>query len=303
MTGLHPFGQHFRYWREKRGYSLKEAAGDIVSPQFLSQFEQGKKGMSVEHLSRLLMSIGVDWSDFLMGYKGERVDYAYHLIGNHPVPGQGAKLREALAPYYHDNPQLKEFFLAGQRGFHTVQELDKMTLPDGVDRYLEAILSQTAPNAIETDLYIMYRYHFPLSYVLDMKNRWITQLDQVLEARDVTGVHNTLLSLATTVYYLSERAYYVEAQKLIDELRVLLKKSANRFYADFFIAIILLDSQQVYLWLRQNRSEALERAREIIALYDQMFAFTGDAYLIERRTNFIRNVNQLNKTGKPLYED
>lgn len=58
MENLYPFGTTFKYLREARGLSLKEAASDIVSPQFLSQFEKGDKGISLENFAKLLIVIG-----------------------------------------------------------------------------------------------------------------------------------------------------------------------------------------------------------------------------------------------------
>ena len=52
MENLYPFGATFKYLREARGLSLKEAASDIVSPQFLSQFEKGDKGISLENFAK-----------------------------------------------------------------------------------------------------------------------------------------------------------------------------------------------------------------------------------------------------------
>ena len=50
MENLYPFGATFKYLREARGLSLKEAASDIVSPQFLSQFEKEKKEFHLKTL-------------------------------------------------------------------------------------------------------------------------------------------------------------------------------------------------------------------------------------------------------------
>ena len=70
MSSSSPFGPTFRKIREARGLSLKEVAADIVSPQFLSQFERSQKGVTIETFSRLLLSMGVDWDTFLSHYPG-----------------------------------------------------------------------------------------------------------------------------------------------------------------------------------------------------------------------------------------
>ena len=53
MSSSSSFGPTFRKIREARGLSLKEVAADIVSPQFLSQFERSQKGVTIETFSRL----------------------------------------------------------------------------------------------------------------------------------------------------------------------------------------------------------------------------------------------------------
>lgn len=82
-----------------------------------------------------------------------------------------------------------------------------------------------------------------------------------------------------------------------------MKQSVYRFYQDFFIALILLESREVYLWLKQNKAEALTKARQILNMYNSMYDFSSDAYIKEYRSEFIKNVNRLNKTGKHIYED
>ncbi|MBJ6745006.1 helix-turn-helix transcriptional regulator [Streptococcus sp. 121] len=44
--------------------SLKEAAGDIISPQLLSQFELGKKNVSLSNFDQLLASVGISLLEF-----------------------------------------------------------------------------------------------------------------------------------------------------------------------------------------------------------------------------------------------
>ncbi|MGF0112909.1 helix-turn-helix domain-containing protein, partial [Streptococcus sp. SGI.013] len=42
-------GKVFKYLREKRGLSLKEAAADTVTPQFLGRFEKGQSSLSIDN--------------------------------------------------------------------------------------------------------------------------------------------------------------------------------------------------------------------------------------------------------------
>ncbi|WP_155286857.1 helix-turn-helix domain-containing protein [Lacticaseibacillus zhaodongensis] len=53
------FGAAFRELRRAKGFTLKEAAGDVVSPQFLSQFERGESQISYARLNDVLTNIRV----------------------------------------------------------------------------------------------------------------------------------------------------------------------------------------------------------------------------------------------------
>ena len=61
MSSSSPFGPTFRKIREARGLSLKEVAADIVSPQFLSQFERSQKGVTIETFSLAVYGGGLGY--------------------------------------------------------------------------------------------------------------------------------------------------------------------------------------------------------------------------------------------------
>lgn len=62
--GVSRYGKAFRKIRKERKISLKEAAGDIISPQLLSQFELGKKNVSLSNFDQLLVSVGISLLEF-----------------------------------------------------------------------------------------------------------------------------------------------------------------------------------------------------------------------------------------------
>lgn len=303
VQNRHPFGSHFRFWRERRGLSLKEAAGDIISIQHLSQFELGKKNISITTLSRLLVSIGVDWIDFMTNYRGERVDYAFTLLDSKPQSSHITRLKQELDGYYDDNPILKEMFLVSQLGIDNSSEVEGATLPSNAQHLIDSVSEQKFLNAIENDVYAIYQNYFPLSFVLAYKDMKLERLTEDMEMRDLTSIHNDILALATTVVYLSNNGYYIECQKLIDVLRERYKQSSYMFFSDFLIAQVLLEAQQVYLYLRQDKPEAFPKAREVIEIFEQIYKFTGDSYIVKRKTDFLRTFNLLNTSGKLLYED
>lgn len=66
------YGQAFRKIRKEQKVSLKEAAADIISPQLLSQFELGKKNVSLTNFDQLLESIGVSLLEFAQALELEK---------------------------------------------------------------------------------------------------------------------------------------------------------------------------------------------------------------------------------------
>ncbi|MBF8970408.1 helix-turn-helix transcriptional regulator [Streptococcus mitis] len=54
--------------------SLKEAAGDIISPQLLSQFELGKKNVSLSNFDQLLASVGISLLEFARELELEKLE-------------------------------------------------------------------------------------------------------------------------------------------------------------------------------------------------------------------------------------
>lgn len=63
-------GVRFKYYREKKGMTIKETATGIVSPQFLRKFEKGDSDISFTNLLLLLERIQVTMKEFI--YEEER---------------------------------------------------------------------------------------------------------------------------------------------------------------------------------------------------------------------------------------
>ena len=59
------WGENFKRFRESRGMSLKEAAGDFCTPQYLGRFEKGMQKINTELLDLLIGRLGVGVSIIL----------------------------------------------------------------------------------------------------------------------------------------------------------------------------------------------------------------------------------------------
>ena len=129
MSSSSPFGPTFRKIREARGLSLKEVAADIVSPQFLSQFERSQKGVTIETFSRLLLSMGVDWDTFLSHYPGLTIQNFSPILMKH-INQENMdflsiieRLKHEKSPVAEENKELWQLYLRSleMQQFHETQ--------------------------------------------------------------------------------------------------------------------------------------------------------------------------------------
>ncbi|WP_024406478.1 helix-turn-helix domain-containing protein [Streptococcus suis] len=301
LSSVHNIGPHFREMRIKRGLSIKEAARDIVSPQFLSQFEKGKKGISVENFSRLLISIGLDWIDWADTYRGDRSEsYTYFTFeltehNDHNYAKSLPKVREAMKHHNLDNPELKELAfnlisLVSQAGSTHFDKKEKLI------QQVKLLLERASfYNTLETDLFNIFIEELPYKLVRSLE---IIFLDNYLNNYSLNCIHNFHYSLVSIVKYYRNREYYLEAQRLIDNIRT----EHTEFQHRFVYETIELEIQEIFLWLQQNKVEAIPKARKIIDFYDNMRALSSNCerFILGKHT-FIEQFNQYNKTGFDLY--
>lgn len=303
MSSLQSIGGTFKMLREKRGYTLKEAAGTIVTPQFLSQFERDKKSMSVENFSQLLVSIGVDWDEFAQQYDGERVMTIYRIVNdylqdkNHKghMSSIAVGIKDHLKEHYSANPDLKElvirlFTLYDSSVYHQPLEVtDK-------DRYfIEQLGSREIFNLPEYDFIALLIDEFPLSLVLTLRDTFLASHQLALNLNSRTNSHGTLIYI---ISYLSRHGYPIEAQKTIDAMRENIFNMDHRMIYEK----IELDIEEIYNLLRQNKVEALAMARDMIALLETLENYTEHKRHILKTDEFKKTAFALNKTGKPLYD-
>lgn len=64
-------GPTFKQLREQKNFSVKETAGEIVTPQFLRKYEAGKCDISLNNFLKLLARINVTLNEFTQQYEGE----------------------------------------------------------------------------------------------------------------------------------------------------------------------------------------------------------------------------------------
>ena len=297
---IHPFGLTFKKMRESRGFSLKEAARDIVSPQFLSQFEKGKKGMSIENFSRLLISIGLDWSNFVDFYEGDRID-AWALTWSKLVDSgihyeqYIPEAMKSLKDYYQDNHEMKEYVMTFMKVFQRYQSGNFEGMEKEIEKIKVHLTKINCLNLLEEDLTNALIEKFPLKLVEKLEKTFLDNFKKSSDYNALTNAHNSLLFI---IGYYSTRGYYLRADQLINKIKEL--RSIDAFRMSYDMA--MLEREEVFHLLRQNKAEAIPKARNVINFFRLMKEFApGNEYYIEVLPSFITKVNQANHTGIELF--
>ena len=281
------YGQAFRQLRLDRGYSLKEAAGNIISPQMLGVFEHGKSGISLNNFGRLLIRIGATWNDFFRYYNGESILKELSLSDEILV-----KINNG---HYYDGFKLVES--SYQSYFQTLSLTSKLT-----DDELEIVLNYL--NRIDT--WGIFEYSV-LSYILAdcpyemVKYRSGKILDAMANNKKsfLSSKKEDIAILIHMIGYFSRKAYFKDANKLIAELENILKSpSYNHLYTEKFN----FKFYQAMNFLRQNNPKGLEIARDCIRFLEAFEALDNSNASAIDKNKILSAVSVLNKTGIPFKE-
>lgn len=300
------YGMAFRHLRIDRGYSLKEAAGNIVTPQMLGVFEKGKSNISISNFGRLLIRIGATWEDFFRYYDGESIFKELSIaeeIGAKIHSGHnydGLKLVEsAFDGDYSDNPILKDIFqLSYQSFFHTLNLTSKLSKEEilFIVTYLERI-----------DTWGIFEYSI-LSYVLaDCPYEMIKYRSNKLLQSIINDKHSFLQTkkedinvLIYMIGYFSKNGYFKDADSLLTKLEKVLQKPS---YLRMFTEKFNLKFYQAMHLLRQNNPQGLDIAKDCIRFLEAYEALDGSNASAIDKNNIYSAVSALNKTGIPFTID
>lgn len=304
MSSIHPFGPTFKKLREIRGLSLKEAAGEIISPQFLSQFEKEQKGMSIENFSRLLISIGLDWQDFISEYKGDRIGclddilMEYTKEENNDIVSVINRLKKESIPFVRDNREIWIQYVNSIEKMYNKSLSVQNSIDDIDPKILENIKSIPYHylNEIEQNYALGLIDFLPYKNISKIANECT---DMLFKSMDANTLCSNIITLIQIMNYLSNKSYYIECQKLID------KVNEARKYNPLITTNMSLqiEAQDVYNLLQQNKKEGIYKARKVKKAFEALVALENfGPHLVQNKTRFELRVNELNKTGLHLYE-
>ncbi|MBP2624230.1 helix-turn-helix domain-containing protein [Streptococcus oricebi] len=303
-NSLTTYGAAFRKLRQDRGFNLKEAAGDIISPQFLSKFERNQSGITLENFGRLLVRIGASWDDFLNYFEGESVN---RLLGEMREDinniystedfykmSQIAKKSAGLS--YSDNPFLKNLFACLTK-IH-LQNLTKQgaSLEQEIDQ-LKTYLAR-----IDTwgDLeWTIYPFVLPQCSI-DMVRFRTKQAFQILldhSDRVAYDARVFIYCIFHALKYFHTLAAYEDANYFIQLLTEEFKKSK---YITFTYEYLYLKCYTAIISLCQKDAGGIEAAKSCLQLMEMLEEDFGMTYLTVTKNNFFSSINQIRPEEDPI---
>ena len=299
---LKHYGEIIQKIRQDRNMTLKEAAGDVITPNNLSRFEKGLSSIKVDTFFEILSRFNLD-----------EIDYAEVLH----IQNDGSQRVKQIINALSKNDRTKAIQILGKKSewgniieYYTLKlgilnqenEMDKLT-PDQVEAINYLI------NYIFS-LDTLYIRDFTIIEILLQFNIQSFELKflEYLEKLILKGLEDSnndeyfYRRYAMTGLFLirtySRYGYYDKAEKLIYKLNIII---TQEFACEFAIfPLFLLKMYEVYNLLRQDNPKAIERANTVIHYMDAQNDLFPLAYLFETKNMFIQDVQRLNKTGIPF---
>ncbi|MDY4553755.1 MAG: helix-turn-helix transcriptional regulator [Streptococcus hyointestinalis] len=301
MTDLYPFGQTFKQLRIARGLSLKEAAANVVSPQFLSRFEKGEKGISLENFTRLLIVIGLEWNDFVTAYANNggdclefpSIEFSKHVTNEEDILRYAPEYEKLFDTYLTDNPLQADMLLKVVKLGHypTIPKTDETVAK--IQPIINHLAKLEVFNPIELEIYCRIVNHCPLELVEHMSKQLLLMYKQDADTNTYIRLLNCLVF---TVQYFSGQGYYIKADDIVQKVKAL--QTFERGYLS--TSLMLLEVSHIYNQFRWNKPEAIPLAKNMLN-YLESAKFIDENYY----SNFIKaslyQCNRLNKTGLDLF--
>ena len=296
------YGEIIQKIRQDRNMTLKEAAGDVITPNNLSRFEKGLSSIKVDTFFEILNRFNLD-----------EIDYAEVLH----IQNDGFQRVKQILNALSKNDRTKAIQILGKKSdwgniieYYTLKlgilnqenEMDKLT-PDQVEAINYLI------NYIFS-LDTLYIRDFTIIEILLQFNIQSFELKflEYLEKLILKGLEDSnndeyfYRRYAMTGLFLirtySRYGYYDKAEKLIYKLNIIITQEFAYEFAIF--PLFLLKMYEVYNLLRQDNPKAIERANTVIHYMDAQNDLFPLEYLFETKNMFIKDVQRLNKTGIPF---
>ena len=289
--------------RQDRNMSLKEAAGDAITPNNLSRFEKGLATVKVDTFFEILSKFNLDGEDYVeIFHIQDKSSLRAREIINALSKKDKIKARQILGKK-SDWGNVIKYYLLKLDIFSIDNKRDELT-PDVVEainyliNYMFSIdtLYIRDFRIIELLLLVDGQY-FELKFLEYLEKLIVKGLEEAKHISDhFSRRYAQTGRLLVRIY--SRYGYYDKAEKLIYKLKIVLSEV---FYYEFSVfQQFYLNIFEVYNLLRQNNPKAIERANAVIHYIDAQNDLFPLAHMFTIKNEFIQEVQRLNKTGIPF---
>ena len=297
------YGEIIHKIRQDRNMTLKEAAGDAITPNNLSRFEKGLATVKVDTFFEILKKFNLELADYaeVLHIKDEDTQRSRQFL----VEFQKQDLTKArqILGKKSDWGNTVTYYALKLVTINETKTLDKCT-PDEVEaiHYLIDYISKIDTLYISDFVIIELLFNVPdqffeLKFLEYLEKLIIKGLEERKYVSDFIEFRYANSGASLSRAY-SRYGYYDKAEKLIYKLKLIL---SQRFPAYIAIhPILFLNIYEVYNLLRQNNPKAIERANTLLHYIDAQNNLFPLAWMFETKNIFVQEVKRLNKTGIPF---
>ncbi len=289
--------------RQDRNMSLKEVAGDTITPNNLSRFEKGLATVKVDTFFEILFRLSLDPEDYAeVLYIQDEDDQRVKQFGNAFIKNDMTKARQILGKK-SDWTNAIEYYVRKLCTYNQAKKLDEFT-PDELEtvHYLIDYISSIDTLYIRdfgiiTNLLQFNAQFFEVQFLEYLENLVLEGLE---EGKYTTMDFGRLYAHCSVnlVRVYSRYGYYDKAEKLIYKLKLILSQGIHALIS--INPLFLLNMYEVYNLLRQNNPKAIERANTVLHYIDAQNNLFPLAKMFETKNIFVQEVQRLNKTGIPF---
>lgn len=289
--------------RQDRNMSLKEAAGDAITPNNLSRFEKGLATVKVDTFFEILFRLNLDPADYtevlhIQNEDSQRVIQFQNAFSKKDM----TKARQILGKK-SDWTNAIEYYEVKLYTYNQAKKLDEFT-PDELEtvHYLIDYISSIDTLYIRdfciiTNLLQLNAQFFEVQFLEYLENLVVEGLEEVKYTTMDFG-HIYAHCSVNLVRAYSRYGYYDKAEKLIYKLKLILSQEVHAIIS--INLLFLLNVYEVYNLLRQNNPKAIERANILLHYIDAQNDLFPLSHMYTWKNEFIKDVQRLNKTGIPF---
>lgn len=297
------YGEIIQKIRQDRNMTLKEAAGDVITPNNLSRFEKGLATIKVDTFFEILSRFNLDVEDFVEVFhihdgRSQRVKKIVIALSQN----DRIKAKQILGKK-SDWENILEYYTVKLAIINQAKKIDELS-PDEVEainyllNYIFSLDTLYIRDFIIIEILLRFKIQcFELKFLEYLEKIIIKGLEdsKYITEHFPRRYANTGSHLARTY---SRYGYYDKAEKLIYKLKIIISEKFS--YESSTFPLFHLNMYEVYNLLRQNNPKGIERANILLHYMDaqnDLFPLTD---MFESKKIFVQDVQKLNKTGIPF---